>query len=134
VKTIAGFLLRAGIVFAAGLPGLLLVPLLIAAWQGEWVEEIVEASCLLGLLMQGAIAGFLMLQASAFVARMYRVRGGQAVSFLVRALFFPYARILVGHVRDGDLTAAMPGSAARAPWSCKRAAWSCWSGAEPSSG
>ncbi len=106
MKTIAGFLLRAGIVFAAGLPGLLLVPLLIAAWQGEWVEEIVEASCLLGLLMQGAIAGFLMLQASAFVARMYRVRGGQAVSFLLRALFFPYARILVGHVREGDLTAA----------------------------
>jgi hypothetical protein len=99
------FLLRVAIPFAAGLPGLVLVPLLIGAWRGERIGEILGLGCGLGFLMEGAIAAFMLVQASTFVARMYRVRWGQAVGFLLRALFFPHARTPVGHARDGDLTA-----------------------------
>jgi len=99
-------LLRVAIVFAAGLPGLLLIPLLIGAWRGERIGEILGLGCGLGLLMEGAIAAFMLVQASNFVARMYQVRWGEALGFLLRALFFPHARTPVGHARDGDLTAA----------------------------
>ncbi len=99
-------LLRVAIVFAAGLPGLLLIPLLIGAWRGERIGEILGLGCGLGLLMEGAIAAFMLVQASTFVARMYQVRWGEALGFLLRALFFPHARTPVGHARDGDLTAA----------------------------
>jgi len=98
-------LLRVAIPFAAGLPGLVLVPLLIGAWRGERIGEILGLGCGLGFLMEGAIAAFMLVQASTFVARMYRVRWGQAVGFLLRALFFPHAQTPVGHARDGDLTA-----------------------------
>jgi hypothetical protein len=106
VRALMELLLRVAIVFAAGLPGLLLIPLLIGAWRGERIGEILGLGCGLGLLMEGAIAAFMLVQASNFVARMYQVRWGEALGFLLRALFFPHARTPVGHARDGDLTAA----------------------------